>query len=185
MGQNTGRQNNAQESRNSQKQCEGKKTMNDLIVQSSVFENNSWMPDKCSGYGENKSPDLKIDGIPKETVTLAVIMDDLDHPVFCEFNHWTAWNIPCADTIPEGIPGGAVSEKPFHIEQGVGYGKHIYRGPKPPFNGKHRYRFRVYALDTRLQLPYDSRKKDLISAMDGHILAIGELTGIYQRNHQL
>lgn len=110
-------------------------------------------------------------------------MDDLDHPVFREFNHWIAWNIPCVNLIPEALPGDAVSEEPFHIEQGIGYGKHVYRGPKPPFNGKHRYRFRVFALDTRLQLRNESRKKDLVSAMDGHILAAGELWGIYQRIH--
>ena len=131
--------------------------MNELIVRSSVFENNGWMPDQCSGYGENKSPDLKIEGIPKEAVTLAVIMDDLDHPVFREFCHWIAWNIPCTDTIPGALPGGAVSETPFHIEQGIGYGKHAYRGPKPPFNGRHRYRFRVFALDAVLKLPEGSR----------------------------
>ena len=157
--------------------------MNVLIIRSSVFENNGWMPDKCSGYGEDKSPDLKIDGIPKEAVTLAVIMDDLNHPVFREFNHWTAWNIPCVDMIPEAIPGGAVSENPFHIEQGIGYGKHIYRGPKPPFNSKHMYRIQVFALDAELQLRKTSRKKNLMSAMNGHILAAGELTGIYQKKH--
>ena len=157
--------------------------MKALKIGSALFDNNGWIPDKCSGYGEDKSPDLKIDGISKETVTLAVIMDDLDHPVFREFNHWIAWNIPCVDTIPEALPGGAVSEEPFYIEQGIGYGKHVYRGPKPPLNGKHRYRFRVFALDTRLQLRKESRKKDLIRAMDGHILAAGELIGIYQRNH--
>ena len=157
--------------------------MDKLIVRSSAFENNGWMPDQCSGYGEDKSPDLKIEGIPKETVTLAILMDDLDHPVFREFNHWIAWNIPCTNTIPEAIPGGAVSGKPFHIEQGIGYGKHLYRGPKPPFNGRHRYRIRVFALDAELQLNKNSRKKNLMSAMDGHILAVGELTGIYQKKH--
>ena len=157
--------------------------MKELKISSLSFDNNSWMPDRCSGYGEDQSPDLKIEGIPEGTVTLVVIMDDLDHPVFREFNHWIAWNIPGVNLIPEALPGGAVSEEPFHIEQGIGYGKHVYRGPKPPFNGKHRYRFRVLALDTRLQLRNKSRKKDLVSAMDGHILAAGELWGIYQRNH--
>ena len=157
--------------------------MKELMISSALFDNNDWMPDRCSGYGEDQSPDLKIEGIPEGTVTLVVIMDDLDHPVFREFNHWIAWNIPGVNLIPEALPGGAVSEEPFHIEQGIGYGKHVYRGPKPPFNGKHRYRFRVLALDTRLQLRNKSRKKDLVSAMDGHILAAGELWGIYQRNH--
>ncbi len=157
--------------------------MKELKISSALFDNNDWIPDRCSGYGEDQSPDLKVEGVPEETVTMAVIMDDLDHPVFREFNHWIAWNIPCVNLIPEALSGGAVLEEPFHIEQGIGYGKHVYRGPKPPFNGKHRYRFRVFALDTRLQLRNKSRKKDLVSAMDGHILAAGELWGIYQRNY--
>ena len=157
--------------------------MKKLKISSALLGNNGWMPDRCSGYGEDQSPDLKIEDVPEKTVTLAVIMDDLDHPVFREFNHWIAWNIPCVNLIPEALPGGAVLEEPFHIEQGIGYGKHVYRGPKPPFNGKHRYRFRVFALDARLQLCNESRKKNLVSAMDGHILAAGELWGIYHRNH--
>lgn len=76
-----------------------------------------------------------------------------------------------------------VPEAPFHIEQGIGYGKYVYRGPKPPFNGKHRYRFQVYALDAAIQLDSSSKKKDLISKMEGHILASGTLTGVYQKNH--
>ena len=157
--------------------------MNKMIISSSLFENNSWIPDKCSGYGEDQSPNLKLEGIPEGTVSLAVILDDLDHPVFREFNHWTAWNIPCVDTIPGALPGGAVSETPFHIEQGIGYGRYVYRGPKPPLNSRHRYRFRVFALDAGLQLRKGSRKKALVSAMEGHILAVGELIGIYQRKH--
>ena len=88
--------------------------MKELRISSLSFDNNGWMPDRCSGYGEDQSPDLKVEGIPEGTVTLAVIMDDLDHPVFREFNHWTAWNIPCISLIPEALPGGTV----FHIEQG-------------------------------------------------------------------
>lgn len=157
--------------------------MTELIVTSSLFDENGWIPDRCSGYGEDKSPDLGITNIPEGTLTLALIMDDLDHPVFREFNHWVAWNIPRVDIIPGAIAKGSVSEEPVHVEQGIGYGKHVYRGPKPPLNGKHRYRFRVYALDTRLHLPEHSRKKDLVKAMEGHILAAGELTGIYRRKH--
>lgn len=52
-------------------------------------------------------------------------MDDLDHPVFKEFNHWVAWNIPCVDVIPGELPRGDVIDYPIHAEQGVGYGRHV------------------------------------------------------------
>ena len=158
--------------------------MQELKISSPMFNNNDWIPDKCSGYGNDLSPELKIECIPAGTLSLAVIVDDLDHPIFSEFNHWVAWNIPCTDIIPSALNKGAVLEKPIHIEQGIGYGKHVYRGPKPPFNGKHRYRFQVYALDAMVQLDTNSKKKDLKIKMDGHILAVGEIIGIYQRKHQ-
>lgn len=65
----------------------------------------------------------------------------------------------------------------------AGYGKHCYRGPKPPFNRKHRYKFMVYALDTNLQMETFSKKSDLVNAIEGHVLAKGELIGKYQRRH--
>lgn len=63
-------------------------------------------------------------------------------------------------------------------------GIHCYRGPKPPFNWKHRYRFTVYALSTKIQLRSESKKNDLLKAMDGYVLAKGELVGKYQRKHK-
>ena len=157
--------------------------MKDITITSSKFGNNGWIPDYCSGYGEDKSPDIRVDGIPDGTQSFAVIMDDLDHPVFKEFNHWVAWNIPCLDVIPGELPRGGAIDSPIHAEQGVGYGKHVYRGPKPPFNGKHRYRITVFALDDLMKLNPNSRKKDLLKAIDGHVLAKGELLGVYQRKH--
>ena len=80
--------------------------MKELIISSSMFMNNGWMPDECSGYGNDISPDIRVEDIPDGTQTLAIILDDLDHPVFREFNHWIAWNIPCVNLIPEALPGG-------------------------------------------------------------------------------
>jgi len=158
--------------------------MKELKISSSRFNNNDWMPNDCSGYGEDESPELKIECIPEGTVSLAIILDDLDHPIFREFNHWVAWNIPCTNIIPGAIRKGAVLEEPIHIEQGIGYGKHVYRGPKPPFNRKHRYRFQVYALDSMLQLDSNNKKKHLKCSMEGHVLAVGEIIGIYQKRHE-
>ena len=158
--------------------------MKELIISSPSFANNGWMPDECSGYGKDISPELRIEGIPDGTVSIAIILDDLDHPVFSEFNHWLAWNISCTDIIPSALGKGKVLEEPIHIEQGIGYGKNVYRGPKPPFNGKHRYRFQVYALNSMFQLDSKSKKKDLMSSMEGHILAFGEIIGVYQKKHK-
>lgn len=68
---------------------------------------------------------------------MVITLDDLGHPLEPGYNHWVAWNIKPADCIPGGIPKGSVIETPIHIEQGIAYGKHCYRGPKPPFNWSH------------------------------------------------
>lgn len=158
--------------------------MEELIIKSSQFEYNDWIPDCCAGYGNDRSPELDIEGLPAETVTLAIIMDDLDHPIQPGFNHWVAWNITPVNRIPCGLPQGAVVDEPIHIEQGIAYGRHCYRGPKPPFNWKHRYRFTVYALSKKIQLNSESKKNDLLNAMNDYVLAKGELIGKYQRKHK-
>ena len=157
--------------------------MDELTVRAPQFESNDWIPDCCAGYGEDQSPELRIEGIPAGTAALAVVMDDLDHPIQPGFNHWVAWNIPPADVIPRGLPKGPVAEEPIHVEQGIAYGRHCYRGPKPPFNWKHRYRFTVYALDGDVSLSTDAGRAELLRAMEGRILAKGELVGVYQRKH--
>ena len=108
-----------------------------MIITSGHFENGGWMPDSVSGYGKNISPEINIENLPENTVSIAITMDDLDHPVKPGFNHWVAWNIAPTSQIPEALPKGAVNEEPIHVEQGVGYGKHCYKGPKPPFNWNH------------------------------------------------
>ena len=158
--------------------------MKELIIESSQFKPNDWIPECCSGYDSDSSPELHIKGLPSETVTLAVIMDDLDHPIHPGFNHWVAWNITPVGKIPCGLPQGAVLEKPIHVEQGIAYGRHCYRGPKPPFNWNHRYRFTVYALSKKINLDCKGRKNDLLNVINGYILAKGELVGKYQRKHK-
>lgn len=155
--------------------------MKELLISSPQFENEGRIPDCCAGFAEDKSPELHIEGIPAEAVSLAVILDDLGHPIQPGFNHWTAWNIPPVSTIPRNLPAGAVVEEPIHIEQGAAYGKHRYRGPKPPINRNHRYRFTVFALDIKLDLQPDARKSDLLKAIENHVLAEGTLFGTYQR----
>ena len=110
--------------------------------------------------------------------SIAIIMDDMGHPIPA-YNHWVIWNIPAISLIPENIPHGEQVDSLGAI-QGCGYGKHRYRGPKPPFNWSHIYHFNVFSLDCRLDLPSTARKKDLLAAMQGHILQKSVLAGHYR-----
>lgn len=153
-----------------------------MKVSSTAFAHGGVIPARHTGFGEDLSPALSVTEIPEGTVSLAVILDDLDVPFTREFTHWVAWNLPPAD-IPEGLPAGAVIERPVPAVQGRAWGKHRYRGPKQPFfiRNVHRYVFTVYALDTGLDLPSEADKARLMEAMRGHILAQTALMGTAQR----
>ena len=146
--------------------------MADLTVKSPAFENNKLIPKKYSCDGEEVNPPLTVKGIPKKAETLALIVDDPDAPRGT-YDHWIVWNIPPTDAITENsVPG---------TEGLNSSGQHSYDGMCPP-SGTHRYFFKVYALDAKLELkPDQTKKKDLEKAMQGHILAKGELIGLYQR----
>jgi Raf kinase inhibitor-like YbhB/YbcL family protein len=141
-------------------------------VKSPVFENGKHIPVKYTCDGANVNPPLTIDGVPEETKTLVLIVDDPDAPMGV-FDHWVVWNIPpTTRKIEENtVPG---------TEGMSSYRKHAYGGPCPPY-GTHRYFFKVYALDARLDLKLDSTKRDVEKAMKGNILAEGELVGLYSR----
>jgi Raf kinase inhibitor-like YbhB/YbcL family protein len=143
-----------------------------LSVKSPVFENGKHIPVKYTCDGANVNPPLTIDVVPEETKTLVLIVDDPDAPMGV-FDHWVVWNIPpTTRKIEENtVPG---------TEGMSSYRKHAYGGPCPPY-GTHRYFFKVYALDARLDLKLDSTKRDVEKAMKGNILAEGELVGLYSR----
>ena len=155
-----------------------------MIVRSTAFPDNGTIPRRHTGFGEDISPELTLVDVPDGTVSLAVILDDLDVPFRDTFTHWLAWNIPKTEVIPEGLPKGAVIREPIPACQGNAWGKHRYRGPKQPFfiRGEHRYVFRIYALDCQLELSENAGKGMLLDAMNGHILAEAELTGKYRRS---
>ncbi len=137
-------------------------------------------PKKYTCDGMDISPPVEISGV-KGAKSLAIIMDDPDAPLGV-FTHWVIWNIPAnTTTIPEGIPAASEISKPIKAVQGKNdFGKIGYAGPCPP-SGVHRYRVKVYALDTYLNLNPGSTKKDLEEAMKGHILQFGEATATYSR----
>lgn len=155
-----------------------------LNVVSSAFINLGVIPDKYTGRGEDLSPALELFELVDDAVSIAIIMEDLDVPWKSNFIHWVIWNIPASTHIPEGIShGGTVHELNGAI-QGVAYGRNRYRGPMPPF-GTHRYQFHVFVLDTTFDLDSSCGKRDLIDAMEGHILQYGTLIGWYPREANL
>lgn len=154
-------------------------TFQKLTVSSDAFENSGTIPIQYTGRGKDISPNFKLSTISENGKSMAIIMDDLDVPVIGILNHWVIWNIPIQEIIPEDIPHGAAVESLGNAVQGKGWGKHMYRGPKPPF-GSHRYQFRVYVLDCKLDLSSDVGKKELLDEMNGHVIQYGCLTGNFK-----
>lgn len=150
-----------------------------LIVSSLAFKNEEVIPIQYTGYGEDISPELNLSQIEEEARSIAIIMNDMGHPIPA-YNHWVIWNIPIMRKIPASISHGAQVAELNGAIQGWGYGKNRYRGPKPPFNWSHQYQFNIYVLNCMLNLPSNSRKRDLLAAMQGHILQEGHLIGRYR-----
>ena len=153
--------------------------MKDLVVTSPAFKKEGLIPVEFTGHGADISPELQLYGIDESARSIAISMDDVDHPR-PNYNHWVIWNIPVMQVIPADIPHGETVECLQGAVQGRGYGKHRYRGPKPPFNWSHRYQFNVFILDCTLDIPSRSGKKELLKAMEGHILQRSELIGHYK-----
>lgn len=162
-----------------------------MKLTSTAFENNSTMDAKYTVEGEDISPPLAWSGAPAETVSFALICDDPDapsreRPAAKPWVHWILFNIP-ADVrkLPARIPRQGELSHFVGARQGVNSwsSKNIgYRGPvPPPGSGPHRYFFKLYALDTKLELDLSATKEQLLAAMSGHVLVEGELMGTYER----
>lgn len=141
---------------------------------STAFADQEGIPANYTCDGLNISPPLMIDGVPPEAQSLAIIVYDPDAPGG-DFVHWIIWNV---------LPiNKQLSENVFIPEATQGtndFGKTGWGGPCPP-SGSHRYVFRLFALDTALDLPDTSTKVELRNAVEGHILEDLQFTGMYQR----
>jgi Raf kinase inhibitor-like YbhB/YbcL family protein len=151
----------------------------DIKVSSTAFEEEGMIPAKYTCDEEDVSPPLAWDSIPEGTKTLALICDDPDAPVGT-WVHWVLFNLPAdISELPENIPPEKELEN--GAKQGTNdFGRIGYGGPCPP-GGTHRYYFKLYALDVELDLEAGERKPQLLEAMEGHILAEGQLMGRYSR----
>ncbi|MBP5706828.1 MAG: YbhB/YbcL family Raf kinase inhibitor-like protein [Spirochaetales bacterium] len=154
-----------------------------FTVFSPSFEDGGFLPIQFTGYGKNISPELVLENLSDKAKYLTVSFCDEDMPFIDEYCHWVCWNIPATNRIPENIPAGSEINEPFHAIQGIGYGRHKSRGPKPPFHAKHNYHFTVYVLDTELNLPPSSTLKDVKKAMEGHILQQNTIRCWYQKGN--
>lgn len=158
-----------------------------ITLTSTAFANGEKIPTRHTADGEDLSPPLSWSNLPDGTKELALICDDPDAPTPEPWVHWVIYKIP-SDTasLSEGIsnderldqPRGAVQGK-NSFPKGATIG---YRGPAPPpGHGVHHYHFKLYAVDTELKLDPGADKAALLKAMNGHILAQGELVGTYER----
>ncbi len=155
-----------------------------LTVTTQAFANNTAIPKRYTGDGEDVSPPLSWTGIPNGTKELALIVDDPDAPSAEPWVHWVIYKIPGTSAgLPENIAKTAAPPQPAGTLQGKNsWGRIGYGGPAPPGgHGVHHYHFKLFALDAALNVGSGLEKTQLQDAMQSHIVAQGELIGTYQR----
>jgi Raf kinase inhibitor-like YbhB/YbcL family protein len=151
-----------------------------IQLESAGFTEGAAIPTKYTCDGANVSPPLKWSNVPQGAKSLALIADDPDAPAGT-WVHWVLFGVPPSTTeLPEGV--AAAKTVLDGARQGTNDFRKIgYGGPCPPRGNPHRYFFKIYALDTELTLNAGATKSDLTRAMEGHILAQGQLMGTYKR----
>lgn len=143
-----------------------------MKITSTAFQNNGKIPSKYTCVGEDINPPLKIEDIPQNTKSLVLIIDDPDAPSQDPWVHWVVYDIPILSQINENsVPG----------IQGINNFKKIsYGGPCPP-SGTHRYFFKLYALDIKLNLSEGKSKAEIEEAMREHVITTTELIGLFAK----
>lgn len=140
-----------------------------ITVKSPAFAEYEYIPSKYTCNGSDINPELNLIDIPKGTKSLALIVEDSD--VRDSFVHWLMWNIPVQNKIEENSAPGVQGRNGNNLNR--------YMGACPP-SGTHHYHFRIYALDTTLDLPINTDRNALLKAIDKHVLGFGELVGLYK-----
>jgi len=151
-----------------------------IQLTSTAFQHNARIPKTYTADGPDASPPLQWSDPPDGTESFALICDDPDAPVGT-WIHWVVYDIG-ADVrrLPENV------RPQRQLQSGVKQGTNDFRrigygGPAPPRGPEHRYFFKLYALDIETRLKPGATKKELLNAMDGHVLAEAELVGLYSR----
>lgn len=154
-----------------------------ITLTTTAFKPGERIPIEFTGYGEDKSPKLEWSAPPAGTKEIALVMDDPDIRRAGGFVHWVIYKIPpTARSLKEALPRDEKLTEPAGALQGKNDFRRVgYYGPLTPPGGEHHYAFRIFALDTEIDLPAGATKKQLLEKMEGHILAGGELVGTYQK----
>ena len=153
--------------------------MESIKITSTAFSEGSAIPSRHTCDGKDVSPALDWTAVPDQAKSLALICDDPDAPAGT-WVHWVFFNLPpSTKNLAEGVP--AQETLASGAKQGKNsFGKIGYNGPCPPKGSVHRYFFKLYALDTELNLAPGATKDQLLKVMDGHVLAEGQLMGRFQ-----
>lgn len=142
-----------------------------MKLTSPEFKHNAFIPKKFTCLGEDINPALEVIDIPANAQSLVLIVDDPDAPGQT-WIHWVVYDIPVTARISENsIPG---------VQGHNDFGRQDYGGPCPP-SGVHRYFFKAYALDTKLNLPPGQTKGQIEKVLQSHILAQAELIGLFTK----
>jgi Raf kinase inhibitor-like YbhB/YbcL family protein len=157
----------------------GAKTMDTIIIESTAFKHKQPIPEQYTCDGADISPPLSWSNVPAGTKSIVLICDDPDAPAKT-WVHWVVYALPATiDSLPENMP--KTDTLPIGGKQGkTDFNRVGWNGPCPP-GGTHRYFFRLYAIDTTLNLPAGKTRAEIEKSMNGHILATGELVGTYAR----
>jgi hypothetical protein len=151
-----------------------------IHLTTTAFAEGQPIPRRHAFEDQDLSPALQWSGVPADAKSLALICDDPDAPMGT-WVHWVIYDLPPDITgLAEGL--SKAPELANGAKQGVNDYKRIgYGGPCPPPGKPHRYFFKLYALDAKLELQSGLTKKDLLKAMENHVLAEGQLMGTFQR----
>ena len=155
-----------------------------LEVMSPAFEDGAPIPELHAAEGGNVSPPLRWTEGPDGTASYVVLAEDPDVGRDAPFIHWVAYDVPADTTfLPEGVPGTPRLVQPEGLNQGPSdYGATGYYGPRPPKSDPaHAYHFQVFALSEPLGLPHGASRQAVLDAMEGRVLASGEIVGTYER----
>jgi len=157
----------------------------DFVVVCPSFGYGGTIPAEYTADGRDASPPLTWDGVPDGTVTFALLMEDTDAPLGT-FVHWLMCEIPGkVRALPGDVPRTEIVVGSASGVQGNNSARRLgYSGPAPPPGKAHRYYFRLYALDTTIEMPGSFTRNQLRAAMKGHVLGEAVLMGRYQRGSE-
>ena len=154
--------------------------MDVLNFECSNMKNGETFPVENTGRGQDRSPEFIIKNLSPRAKTLAIILEDIKHPIFKNFTHWLIFNIPAREKIDGAIPGGKIVSGLGNARQGIGYGLYRYAGPKPSRGRQHLYRFTMYALDREIGLTGIPTKSRFMKIAGKYMIQRGNIIGKYE-----